>query len=174
MIQRIKWVDRGFSFDATAGMYPYYVERLKGTVPQIRSIVEALSEEKLTARINNNWSIKEHVGHIADLEALHNKRLDQLLQGTDILLPADMTNKQTYLAEHNRKLIGELISELDTSRNAFIKRLKAVNEDEITRSALHPRLNKQMRIIDLVYFVSEHDNHHITIIRELAENQKKQ
>ena len=172
MAARIKWVERKFSFDSPAGMYPYILERLRGVSPRIEEIVKKLTEEKLTASVNNSWSIKEHIGHITDLEAIHEKRLGQLLDRAEILIPADMTNEKTYLAEHNKKKTDELLFNMRESRLHFTSRLEKLNEQQILISALHPRLNEQMRIIDLAFFVAEHDDHHITIIREIAETKK--
>ena len=172
MAARIKWVERKFSFDSPAGMYPYILERLGGVSPRVEEIVKKLPEEKLTSRVNNSWSIKEHIGHITDLEALHDKRLDQLLERAEILLPADMTNEKTYLAEHNKTRIDALLSNLRESRLHFTSRLEKLDEQQILISALHTRLDKQMRVIDLASFVAEHDDHHITIIREIAETNK--
>ncbi len=35
-------------------------------------------------------------------------------------------------------------------------------------SSLHPRLNVQMRVVDMAYFVAEHDDHHICKIMEIV------
>jgi uncharacterized damage-inducible protein DinB len=37
-----------------------------------------------------------------------------------------------------------------------------------SRSALHPRLGMPMRLVDLMLFVAEHDDHHLASITELA------
>ncbi len=37
----------------------------------------------------------------------------------------------------------------------------------IGRSAHHPRLNRPMRILDLMVFAAEHDDHHLARISEL-------
>jgi hypothetical protein len=34
--------------------------------------------------------------------------------------------------------------------------------------ARHPRLGTPMRLIDLAYFVAEHDDHHLARLRELT------
>jgi hypothetical protein len=37
----------------------------------------------------------------------------------------------------------------------------------VQRTALHPRLNVRIRVIDLVFFIAEHDDHHLAQISEL-------
>jgi predicted short-subunit dehydrogenase-like oxidoreductase (DUF2520 family) len=36
------------------------------------------------------------------------------------------------------------------------------------RTSLHPRLKRPMRLIDLCFFVAEHDDHHLAIATRLA------
>jgi len=45
---------------------------------------------------------------------------------------------------------------------------------QLMYSSLHPRLKTPMRIVDLAYFVAEHDDHHIAAIREILKTNKEQ
>ena len=38
---------------------------------------------------------------------------------------------------------------------------------ELARTALHPRLRQPMSVVDLCFFVAEHDDHHLRTIDEL-------
>jgi hypothetical protein len=172
MVARIKWIDRKFNFDNPVGMFPYILERLRGAPVRIEEIIKPLDENTLNAKINGEWSIKEHIGHIADLEELHEKRLSQLLEHAKVLIAADMSNQKTDLAEHNKFSIENLIKNLRETRRRFVSHMEDLDEGQVLASALHPRLNVQMRIIDLAFFAAEHDDHHITIIREIAETNK--
>jgi uncharacterized damage-inducible protein DinB len=37
----------------------------------------------------------------------------------------------------------------------------------LSRISVHPRLNQPMRLIDSLYFVAEHDDHHIAAMSNL-------
>jgi hypothetical protein len=39
----------------------------------------------------------------------------------------------------------------------------------VQRTGLHPRLNQPMRVIDLILFIAEHDDHHLARITELKQ-----
>ena len=39
--------------------------------------------------------------------------------------------------------------------------------DQLARTALHPRLRQPMSVVDLCFFVAEHDDHHLRTIKEL-------
>ena len=54
----------------------------------------------------------------------------------------------------------------------FVERLDAYDEAFVQRTALHPRLNVRIRILDLVFFIAEHDDHHLARISELIRRWK--
>jgi hypothetical protein len=165
MIAQTPWVERKFNFDFPPGLYPCLWERLQGTPARLEEMLNGIEEEILLKKINNAWSIKEQVGHLADLDVLHDGRLDDLIAGKKILRAADMTNEQTRTANHNAKPIESLLAEFRGLRMNFAERLKGADEELISRTALHPRLQIPMRMIDVVYFTCEHDDHHIAKIR---------
>ena len=48
-----------------------------------------------------------------------------------------------------------------------VGRLEARSPQLLERTALHPRLEKPMTVVDLFFFVAEHDDHHLAQISEL-------
>jgi hypothetical protein len=48
-----------------------------------------------------------------------------------------------------------------------VRRLDGYDAAFVERTALHPRLNLPMRVIDLIYFIAEHDDHHLARITDL-------
>ena len=55
---------------------------------------------------------------------------------------------------------------LGVFRTSFLERLDALDGSDFARSALHPRLNKPMRLYDMLYFHAEHDDYHLATITE--------
>jgi|SRR5271169_3406603 len=49
---------------------------------------------------------------------------------------------------------------------ARLRKLEVLTEDEVARTALHPRLQQPMRLLDWAYFVAEHDDHHLALARQ--------
>src|SRR6266545_3128831 len=109
MIQQTPWFERKFEFNFPVGLLPVILERLRGTLPQIESVIKNKTEEKLTERIGEAWSIKEQVGHLYDLEELWYGRLEDFLSGKGTLRAADLSNAKTHRAKHNKKSIEELL-----------------------------------------------------------------
>lgn len=42
-----------------------------------------------------------------------------------------------------------------------------MSAQELMRTAAHPRLGQPMSVVDLCFFVAEHDDHHLATITEL-------
>jgi len=167
LMERTKWTERQFNFDFPAGLMPAVLERLRGTSARISEMILALSDEELARRIDNAWSIKEHIGHLGDLEELHEGRIDDFLARKEILRAADMTNKKTYGANHNEKDIGDLLLDFYNKRSRFVFRLQQLDDETLNFRSLHPRLKIPARPVDLAFFTAEHDDHHLASMREI-------
>jgi uncharacterized damage-inducible protein DinB len=165
---KMRWVDRHFTFNLPEDLFPVVVERLRGTPARIEDKVRALSTALLTRREGDDWSIQEHIGHLLDLDELHAGRLDDFLAGAPVLRAADMTNRKTVEASHNDRPLDDLLRSFRREREAFVARLDAWDEGLLTATALHPRLQQPMRVIDMAWFTAEHDDHHLARMTELG------
>ncbi len=163
-----RWVDRKFDFTLPETLFPLVVERLRGTPARIEDKVRSLPPVILTRRDGDAWSIQEHIGHLLDLDELHAGRLDDLLAGSEDVRPADMTNRKTWEARHNERPIEDLLRDFRRERLAFVAHLDAWDPELISLTALHPRLQQPMRVLDMALFTAEHDDHHLTRMTELA------
>jgi hypothetical protein len=166
-MKRTKWVERKFEFDLPVGVLPCVVERLRGTPARLEELTRSLPPQVLTTRVGEAWSIQEQVGHLFDLDELHEGRLEDYEHGLEVLRPADMTNRKTFEADHNAAQVEDLLARFRAARLGFVRRLEALDEEGAARTALHPRLQKQMRVIDMALFVAEHDDHHLASITDL-------
>jgi uncharacterized damage-inducible protein DinB len=169
-MKRTKWFEREFEFNLPVGVFPCVVERLRGTPARLEEVVRALPPRVLTARRGDAWSIQEHVGHLVDLDELHEGRLEDYARRLETLRPADLSNRKTYEAGHNDAVLENLLASFRAARMRFVGRLEALSEEEVAVRALHPRLGQPMRVIDMALFVAEHDDHHLATINELSRN----
>ncbi|MFI4942711.1 MAG: hypothetical protein ACHP85_05565, partial [Burkholderiales bacterium] len=81
---------------------------------------------------------------------------------------ADLKNTKTREARYNDRPLVELTRAFRDERSRFLGRLEAWDPRGVLASALHPRLQQPMRLVDMVYFVAEHDDHHLRSMTELA------
>lgn len=167
MTQRIKWFDRTFKFDFPAGIYPEMIERVRGTPARLEELLAGLAAETLTAQVDGRWSMQENAGHLLDLESLFAQRLDDYLAGNATQHAADLSNRKTYDASHNDVPIDSILERFRAARHALVGRLDGLDAEVFARSALHPRLNVPMRLVDMLFFQAEHDDYHLARISEL-------
>jgi len=166
-MKQINWFDRKFDFSTQENILPSIVERLQGTPLKLQSLLNQTPSDLLEVKPNHTWSIKENIGHLSDLEPLWQGRLEDILKNNKYLRETDLNNTKTDLAEHNKKDIQELLSQFEELRNETLKMLSQLDEVDIFKSALHPRLEQSMRTMDLFLFVAEHDDHHVQRISQI-------
>jgi uncharacterized damage-inducible protein DinB len=165
---RIKWTDRSFDFNFPVALYPEMIERVRGTPARLEDRVRSLPAEILTRRDGDRWSIQENAGHLLDLESLVIQRIDQYVAGAAALHAADMSNRKTYEANHNEVPVESILRAFRDRRMKVIERLDGFASEIFARTALHPRLNVPMRLVDMILFQAEHDDYHLARISELA------
>lgn len=168
MAERIKWTERRFDFTFPAGLYLEMIERLRGTPARLEDRICSLPAHVLQRRDGERWSIQENAGHLLDLEALFAERLDQYLGGASELHAADMSNRKTYEAGHNSVPVASNLSSFREWRMKVVARLDGLDAEMFARSAFHPRLAVQMRLVDMIFFQAEHDDYHLARISELV------
>ncbi len=164
----MRWTDRTWQFDFPTDVYPSILERLRGTPARLEEAVDGLDTATLTHRAGDAWSIQLHAGHLFDLEVLPRTRLDDFLAGAERLTAADMSNRATDEAHHDKRPIGEILTAFRAARTALLARLDALEPDVFDRKALHPRLEMPMRVVDMCVFQADHDDHHLATMRELT------
>lgn len=166
MIQQTPWFERRFHFDFPVGLFPVIFSRLEGSIFRLYSLLSNADDE-LCGSNPNGWSVKEHVGHLYDLEELWWKRLRDFQQHKLVLTPADLNNQKTKEARHNENTLEKLVEQFSLERQKMLETVYGLDEEMLARVSAHPRLNQPMRLIDALYFVAEHDDHHISAISTL-------
>lgn len=158
------WYERQFEFAFPADLYPNLCIRLRGTPARIEELVRKCPRGIMTSKEGGKWSAQEHVGHLLDLEPLWLKRLEDFVDGRGELSTADLSNRKTFEANYNRRAIENILVDLRKSRMLFVERAASVDAALYSRVLLHPRLQKPMRLVDHLFFVAEHDDHHLASI----------
>ena len=148
-------------------MFPNVVERLRGTPARLEELVRNIPTAVATRRWQDTWSIQENAGHLFDLEALWLARVRDLQSGKTELTEADLTNRLTWERKYNEAPLENILKSFRSAREKLVRALDAMDGSMIERAAKHPRLGKPMRLIDLAFFVAEHDDHHLARITQL-------
>jgi uncharacterized damage-inducible protein DinB len=160
-MEAIKWFARKFVFNYTQENYPILLARMMDAPQALIDVVKHIPEEILLHRYDGKWSLKEHVGHLSVLEPLWQARIEDIRAGAEVLTPADLDNKATSAAEFNNYKIESLITRFLYERVKTINFLSEINILSISHKSLHPRMLQYLSIVDHLYFIAEHDKHHI-------------
>lgn len=167
MTTQRRWFDRKFELGLRAEAAPELLERLRRAPERLARAVHGLPPEVLTRQPDGKWSIQENAGHLLDLEPLWDQRLDDYEAGATELHAADLENRKTHEAAHNDRPISDILAGFSAARRNIMERLARMGPAELARTALHPRLRQPMSVVDLCFFVAEHDDHHLRTIDEL-------
>jgi hypothetical protein len=173
MIQVAKWTTRTFAHEVPIELFPVVLERLRGMPPRAAALLESLEEPLRSWSREGSWSAQQHIGHLDDLHDLDLRRLKDYLAGAPVLSAADMTNRRTFEADHNAMPADVLLARVRLHREELAEQLERLDEAEAARVAVHPRLQRPLRVIDWMYFVAEHDDHHLASARDVARSARR-
>ena len=161
------WFDRKFEFSFPAEQYFILCVRLRGAPARLEELVGASTRDALVWKPQEKWSAQEHAGHLLDVEPVLAQRVSDFLSGATELTPGDLSNRKTYEANHNANPVQTILSDFRVARLRLIEQVEAIEPALFSRAILHPRLKIQMRLVDHLYFMAEHDDHHLALIWDL-------
>lgn len=162
-MQPLPWFERKFQFGLPLGMLPFYLERLEGTIYRLENKVKGVSEERLSEKVNGKWSVKQNIGHLAEVDEIALKRIDEMIQSVSPLSPAVFEPKQDYSAMP----VSDVLNYFRSNRKKNLARYREISSEEAMRASLHPRLKIMMTPVDLAWFDAEHDDHHLVTINSI-------
>ncbi|MDH3652479.1 MAG: DinB family protein [Saprospiraceae bacterium] len=161
------WFERKFPSIDDTGRLPTLVERLISTPLRLTAKVSGITDLNLEVGKSGRWSVKEEIGHLVTLEPLWLGRVHDILQEELILREADLTNQATFDGNFNEWDVDELVRAFREERIRLTAALEQLSSFDLEKSSLHPRLKIRMKIVDLAFFIAEHDDHHLVRIGNL-------
>ena len=159
-----KWFERKFDLSFPVELYPNVRIRLQGAPVRLEELVRTIPHDVLIRKSGQGWSAQENAGHMLDLESLWLARVEDFLKGTATLSAADLTNRKTDDAGHNQRPTEEILVGFRKARRKLLETASELDPAVYSKTALHPRLKTPMRLVDHLYFVAEHDDHHLACI----------
>jgi DinB superfamily len=161
----IPWFERNLVFGKPKELLPYFLERLEGTIVRVEAKVQMASDIQLSKQIGGKWSVKQNIGHLAEVDEIANKRIDEMKNGIPVLSPAVFEPRLDY----NSMPVAKVIEFFREKRLANIAKYETLAPVDMTKASLHPRLKVQMTPVDLAWFDAEHDDHHLVRINQILQ-----
>jgi hypothetical protein len=162
-MKKLEWFERNFAFNIPPGMLPFLIDRLEGTIVRLGHKITDQSDSALSHKLDGKWSIKQNIGHLAEVDEVALRRIDEMVNGVSPMSPAVFEPKQDY----NSQPVADVFNFFRKNRLENLRRYESLSEVDLLRSALHPRLNVDMNPVDLAFFDAEHDDHHLVRITEI-------
>jgi len=161
------WFERTVEFSFPRELLPNLRARLRGTPARLEEALGGRSRRILIRKVQEKWSPQEHAGHLLDLEPLWLARVGDYVTASAQLTVADLQNRKTDEANHNARPLEQILTEFRAARETLLIRVDQLDPSLAARAIPHPRLKTPMRLVDHLYFVAEHDDHHLARIWEL-------
>lgn len=166
-MSELPWFERELVFGKSAELLPYFLERLAGTIVRIEYKVKNIPEDILSRRFNGKWSIKENIGHLAEVDEIANKRIEEMTTGVSIMSPAVFEPQ-----DFNPWPIEKVVQYFEIARKRNLEKYRRLHANNLLKSSLHPRLKVQMTPVDLAWFDAEHDDHHLVKINQILQSSR--
>jgi uncharacterized damage-inducible protein DinB len=161
------WFERKFEFGFLDALLPNLCARLRGTPARLEEMTRERPPQLMLRQPGKKWSAQEHAGHLSDLEPLWIARVGDFVAGAKQLTVADLSNRKTDEADHNARKIEAILTDFRDRRSQLLERVEQLKPEAFRQTILHPRLQQPMRVVDHLYFVAEHDDHHLARIWEI-------
>lgn len=168
-MKKIEWFERQFTFGHSTSLLPFHLERLEGTISRIEKKVQGVPDEILSNKLDGKWSVKENIAHLAEVDEIALKRIDEMIGGISPMSPAVIQPGRDY----NAQPIADVVGFFRANRKKNLEKYKTLTDADLSKSSLHPRLKVTMNPVDLAWFDAEHDDHHLVRINEILSVLKK-
>ena len=162
-MQKLEWFQRSFTFGIPSGMLPFLIDRLEGTIVRLGHKIADQSDSTLSNKLDGKWSIKQNIGHLAEVDTIALRRIDEMLNGITPMSPAVFQPSQDY----DSQPITDVFNLFRRNRLENLKTYQSLSDVDLLKFSLHPRLKVEMNPVDLAFFDAEHDDHHLVRITEI-------
>ena len=158
-----------------ASFYAGYIQRaqtrgdvfaaLPGQIEEINAELGNLTDEQgLFRDAPNEWSIKEVMGHINDVERVFSYRLLRVSRNDPTPLPGFEQDDYVREAGFDNWVLNELIQEFEYLRRANILAIRNMSEESTLRLGTASGFPVSARA--LIYMMVGHVDHHLASLRE--------
>jgi len=133
-------------------------------IEETATLLRGLSEEDARYRYGRGkWSVKEVVGHLADVERIMAYRALRIACGDTTPLPSFDENAYVPIAKFDNRSLADLVGELRTVRAATLALLRTFDSEAWRRRGTAS--GKPVSVRALAFMIPGHERHHLEILR---------
>jgi hypothetical protein len=141
------------------------VEMLRTQIGGTLSLLRTISEERASYRYApGKWSIKEVVGHMADVERIMTYRALRIARADATPLPGFDENSYVPAGNFDARTLASLAHEFEEVRRATVAFLETLEPEAAARRG--SANNNEISARALAYIIAGHERHHMRILKE--------
>lgn len=135
---------------------------------EIAAAVSGLSDNVLRYKPSpEKWCVLEVLGHLADVELVYGYRLRQMLaDAKPVIAPLDQDAWARNLNYLNSPP-SELVAFYGLGRHHNLRLLRSLKASDLSKSAFHPELQREISVAELVERIGGHGAGHLQQIEKL-------
>ena len=135
---------------------------------EIAAAVSGLPEAVLRYKpAPDKWCVLEILGHLADMEIVLGYRMRQMLADTKpVIAPLDQDAWARNLNYIDSRPV-ELVAFYGIARHYNLRLLRTVKLADLSKSAYHPEMQRQMTVAEIVERIGFHGTNHLAQIERL-------
>ena len=152
----------------TDAEFKKHLEAAEKSPKEIALAVSGLPDQVLRYKPSpEKWCVLEVLGHLADVEIIYGHRLRQMLaDAKPVIAPIDQdawARNLNYLDSPP----SELVAFYGLGRHHNLRLLRRLKASDLTKSAFHPELQREMTVAELVERMGGHGAGHLQQIEKL-------
>jgi uncharacterized damage-inducible protein DinB len=138
---------------------------LRNQIEDTARLIAELGEENAAVRYApEKWTVREVVGHLADVERVLSYRALRIARGDMTVLPGFDENAYVPAAHFEARSLASVMAEFRAVREATAALVEGLPE---TAAAMVGNVGSgQMSVRALLYLIAGHERHHLALFRE--------
>ena len=141
---------------------------------EIAAAVSGLSGKVLRYKPSpEKWCVLEILGHLADVEIIYGYRLRQMLADTKPVIAALDQDAWARNLNYLESPPSELVAFYGLGRHHNLRLLRGLKVSDLSKSAYHPEIKREVTVADLVERMAAHGAAHLRQIEKLKAEASK-
>jgi uncharacterized damage-inducible protein DinB len=137
---------------------------------KVAAAVAGVDDATLDYKANpQKWSIREIVGHLADVEMIYGYRMRQMIADKNPTIAPIEQDDWARNLEYRSTPLAEMLEQFRVLRQANARLLRRLTTADLEKGAFHPERNRVFTLGELVDFMAAHHPNHIGQIERLKE-----
>jgi hypothetical protein len=152
----------------TEAEFKKHLEAAEKSPKEIAAAVSGLPEHVLRYKPSpEKWCVLEILGHLADVEIIYGYRLRQMLADTKpVIAPLDQ-NAWARNMNYMDCRPSELVAFYGLGRHHNLRLLRSLKLPDLSKSAFHPEMQREVTVADLVEQMGGHGAAHLQQIEKV-------